>query len=77
MQAAAGYSPEDAARDIEKGLDGGNVKAIKRFEANVTLLGGVSATQDKAGKFAVDLPTGDYWALDVNTNDPDKFFAFS
>ena len=77
VQAAAGYSPEDAARDIEKGLDGGNVKAIKRFEANVTLLGGVSATQDKAGKFAVDLATGDYWALDVNTNDPDKFFAFS
>src|SRR4051812_18667034 len=37
VQAAAGYSAADAARDIDKGLDGGNVKAIKRFEANVTL----------------------------------------
>ena len=77
VQAAAGYSAADAARDIEKGLDGGNVKAIKRFEANITLLGGVSVTKDRAGKAVVDLPAGDYWALDVNTNDPDKFFAFT
>ena len=77
MQAAAGYSPADAARDIDKGLDGGNVQAIKRFEANVTLLGGVTVTKEKAGKAVVDLPAGDYWALDVNTNDPDKFFAFT
>ena len=34
-------------------------------------------TKDKAGKLVVDLPRGDYWALDVNTNDPDKFFAFT
>ncbi len=76
-QAAAGYTAADAARDIEKGLDGGNVKAIKRFEANVTLLGGMAVTKDKAGKLVVDLAAGDYWALDTNTNDPDKFFAFT
>ena len=77
VQTAAGYSAADAARDIEKGLDGGNVKAIKRFEANVTLLGGMAVTKDKAGKLIVDLDAGDYWALDINTNDPDKFFAFT
>jgi hypothetical protein len=77
VQAAAGYSPADAARDIDKGLDGGNVQAIKRFEANVTLLGGMGVTKEKPNKLVVDLPVGDYWALDVNTNDPDKFFAFT
>ena len=76
-QAAAGYTAADAARDIEKGLDGGNVKAIKRFEANVTLLGGMTVNKDKAGKLVVDLDPGDYWALDTNTNDPEKFFAFT
>ena len=77
VQTAAGYSAADAARDIEKGLDGGNVKAIKRFEAHVTLFGGMAVTKDKVGKLIVDLEAGDYWALDINTNDPDKFFAFT
>ena len=76
-QAAAGYTAADASRDIEKGLDGGNVKAIKRFEANVTLFGGMFVTKDKAGKLVVDLAPGDYWALDTNTNEPGKFFAFT
>ena len=74
---AAGYSPADAARDIEKGLEGGNVNAIKRFEANLTLLGGMLVTKDKAGKLVVDLAPGDYWALDTNTNQAGKFFAFT
>ena len=76
-QAAAGYTAADAARDIEKGLAGGNVKALKRFEANVTLLGGMDVTKDQAGKLVVDLAAGDYWAVDTNGNDPDKFFAFT
>jgi hypothetical protein len=76
-QAAAGYSAADAARDIEKGLDGGNVQAIKRFEANVTLFGGMAVSKGTPGKLVVDLEAGDYWALDTNTNDPDKFFSFS
>ncbi len=77
VQAAAGYSAADAARDIEKGLDGGNVKAIKRFEANVTLLGGMSVNKGKTGTLVVDLDPGTYWALDTNTNDAGKFFAFT
>jgi hypothetical protein len=76
-QAAAGYSAADASRDIEKGLDGGNVKAIKRFEANVTLLGGVGVDKGKVGTLAVDLDLGTYWALDTNTSDAGKFFEFT
>jgi hypothetical protein len=76
-QAAAGYSAADAARDIEKGLDGGNVQAIKRFEANVTLFGGMAVDKGTPGKLVVDLEPGDYWALDTNTNEAGKFFAFS
>jgi len=77
VQAAAGYSAADAARDIEKGLEGGNIKALKRFEANVTLLGGMRVTKERVETLAVDLGAGTYWALDTNTNDPGKFFPFT
>lgn len=73
---AAGYTAAEAARDIDKGLNGGNVKAIKRFEAHITLHGGVTVGGTTA-KLIVDLGPGTYWALDTNTNDPDKFFAFT
>ena len=74
---ADGYTPAAAARDIEKGLDGGNVNAIKRFEANITLSGGVTVNGGGSSKVILDLEPGAYWALDTNTNDPDKFFAFT
>jgi len=77
VQTDAGYSAADAARDIEKGLNGGNVKALKRFEANVTLLGGMRVTKERVETLAIDLDAGTYWALDTNTNDPGKFFAFT
>lgn len=75
---AAGYTAAEAARDVEKGLDGGNVQAIKRFEANVTLLGGMTA-DDTADTLMVDLDPGSYWAVDTNasTTDPAKFFTFT
>ena len=74
---AAGYTAEEAARDIEKGLDQGKIKQLKRFEANVTLAGGTAATADHPGTLIVTLAPGTYWALDVGTNDPAKFFAFT
>lgn len=77
LRPAAGYTAAEAARDIEKGLDGGNVRAIKRFEANVTLLGGTFITTKNAGTLVVDLDLGDHWALDTRTSDPAKFFAFT
>ena len=74
---AAGYTAEEAARDIEKGLDQGKIKQLKRFEANVTLAGGTMATADHPGTLIVTLEPGTYWAIDIGTNDPAKFFAFT
>ena len=74
---AAGYTPEEAERDIVKGLDQGKIKQLKRFEANMTLAGGVSAMPDADGWLTVTLMPGTYWALDTNTSDASKFFAFT
>ena len=52
---APGYTVEQATLDVENGLDKNRIKALQRFEANTTLLGGASASRDKAGKLAVDL----------------------
>ena len=38
---APGYTVEQATLDVENGLDKNRIKALKRFEANTTLLGGV------------------------------------
>jgi len=77
VRPAAGYSRADASRDIDKGLDGNNMKALKRFEANITLLGGVGVTKGKVATLAVDLAAGSYWALDTNINDASKFLPFT
>ncbi len=74
---AAGYSAEDAERDIHKGLEQGKLKQLKRFEANVHLAGGVRVTADHPGSLTVTLAPGTYWALDTNVNDASKFFAFT
>lgn len=75
---AAGYTPEQAAHDIAKGLEGNNVKALKHFEANVTLMGGVGVTKGHVGTLVVDLDLGTYWALDTNAKvGPGKFFVFT
>lgn len=71
-----GYTAEKAAADIEKGLEQGKVGPLKRFEANVSLRGGMTA-DDTADSLVVDLEAGTYWALDTNTNKPGKFFAFT
>lgn len=72
---AEGYTVEKASRDIAKGFEDGNMKAFKRFEANVTLLGGTTADKT-ADKLVVDLEPGTHWAVDTNNTDPDKFFVF-
>ena len=75
LRPAEGYTPAQATRDINKGFKG-KVKALKRFEANVTLFGGVTA-DDTADKLVVALEPGTYWATDTNGNDPDKIATFS
>lgn len=73
---APGYTVEQAEADVENGLEKGRLKALKRFEANATLLGGTPATSDKAGKLAVDLDPGSYYALDTDKNGA-AWLAFS
>ena len=66
LSLAAGYSVDQAMADGNKGLEKNNLKALKRFEANVTLLGGAGATRDKAGKLVLDLEPGTYYGLETN-----------
>lgn len=66
LSLAAGYSVDQAMADGKKGLEKNKIKALKRFEANVTLLGGTGATRDKAGKLVLDLEPGTYYGLETN-----------
>ena len=76
-QLADGYTLDQAIADIDAGLDKGKVKALKRFEANVTLFGGVNVEMGKVGKVAVDLEPGSYYATDIERNRPSAFTAFT
>ena len=67
LSLAAGYTIEEADADIKKGLEGGKMsRRCKRFEANVTLIGGVASLAGKAshvlGRPASRAPT---IALDI------------
>lgn len=77
VQLAAGYTLDEAIADIESGLEKGRLKALKRFEANTTLLGGVNVMMGKIGKLAVDLAPGSYYATDIERNRPSAFTAFT
>lgn len=61
---AEGYTLDDLERDL-KGFDKNNLKALRRFEAHTTLIGGVSSLPGKAASFWVDLEPGSYVALDT------------
>jgi hypothetical protein len=77
LQLAEGYTLEDAIADVDAGLDKGRLRALKRFEANVTLLGGVNVLRGKIGKLTVNLPVGTYYAADIERNRPSAFTAFT
>ncbi|HET6627598.1 MAG TPA: hypothetical protein VFG63_14500, partial [Nocardioidaceae bacterium] len=64
---APGYTKAEAARDINLGLNMGRIRALKRFERNIDLVGGVSSTADQAGVMWARLSAGTYWAVDTNT----------
>ena len=74
---ADGYTLDEAIADIDNGLDKGRIKALKRFEANSTLLGGVNVLMGKVGKLTVDLEPGSYYAADIERNRPSAFTAFT
>jgi hypothetical protein len=67
---APGYTKRELVRDIVAGLNQGKVRALKRFEANMTLLGGVSSTADEQGTMWVNLQRGTYWAIDTMPGRP-------
>lgn len=72
-----GYGAREAARDIRRGLEHGQVRELRRFERNVTLYGGVTSTPDRPGRLNVELKRGRYWAIDTNGPvDPGDFFRF-
>lgn len=73
-----GYTVDEAEADIKEGLDRGKLKALRRFEANVTLVGGVPSVPGRTARFWVDLAPGSYIALDTmaRTNAA-KWFAFT
>ena len=77
-QFTAGYTVADAVADIDAGLFKGQVKALKRFEANVTLLGGVSGIRPgSTAKVMLDLEVGTYYAVDTTKNRAGTFTQFS
>lgn len=77
VQLAAGYTLDEAIADIDAGLEKGKLKALKRFEASVTLFGGVNVASGKIGKLTVNLPAGTYYAADIERNRPSAFTAFT
>ena len=73
-----GYTAERAAADIAKGLDGGKVRALRRFESHVTLYGGGLSTPKTPATVSVDLPAGTYWAVDTDAKpSADHFRTFT
>jgi hypothetical protein len=77
VQLAEGYTLDQAIADIDAGLEKGKIKALKRFEASVTLFGGVNVPSGKIGKLTVNLPVGTYYAADIERNRPSAFTAFT
>ena len=78
VQAAPGYSKAQLMRDVDAGLGKNRMKALRRFEANVTLLGGVSTTRTRSATMSVNLDAGTYWAIDTMPQnlDPAKVLSF-
>jgi hypothetical protein len=71
VRPAAGYTKTQLANDVAAGFEG-NVRAFKRFERNVVLVGGVSADSGERGVMWAKLKRGRYWAFDT---DPSRFLA--
>lgn len=76
-QATPGYTKAAAMRDITAAFTKNNMRALKRFEAHVTLFGGVPSTPQQAATMATRLPAGSYWALDTQPMrlDPSKILT--
>lgn len=65
VQPDAGYTKREAARDVFMGLVQGRMPALRRFERNITLLGGMASAPGDPATMWADLDAGKYWALDT------------
>ncbi len=63
-----GYTKREALRDAARMFE--NVTALRRFERNTVLMGGVNASKGEPGILWTRLPRGHYWVLDVNDERP-------
>lgn len=63
-----GYTKREALRDAGRMFE--NVTALRRFERNTVLMGGVNARKGEPGVMWTRLPRGHYWVLDVNDEQP-------
>lgn len=79
LSAARGYTKREAARDLNRAFDRGNLRAQKRFERNITLLGGAASTPTEQAVMWARLPRGRYWAVDTDPDhiDPGKILTVS
>jgi hypothetical protein len=59
----AGYTKRDVARDVATMFE--KPKALRHFERNVELLGGVSSHPGAPGIMWVRVPRGRYWVVDT------------
>ena len=59
----AGYTKREIARDVAKMWE--DVAVMKRFERNVSLIGGVSSRPGEPGFMWARLPAGRYWVVDT------------
>jgi hypothetical protein len=62
-----GYSLPQFGQDIGKAF-GGDVKAINRVDRRTVLRGGTEAGPKNPGAFSANLPAGNFYFIDVNTN---------
>ena len=78
LQPAPGYTAGEATRDANAAFTRNDLRALRRFEANTTLLGGIASLPNRPARMSVRLPKGSYWALDVSPRllDPAKAAGF-
>jgi hypothetical protein len=64
VKARPGYTKRELSHDV--GVMFGDMKALKRFERNVRLVGGVASRHGQRGVMWARLGVGHYWVVDTN-----------
>lgn len=73
----ADYTVEQVQADLKAAFTKNDLKALRRFEDKMTLVGGVSVAPGKTAKAWLNLPAGEYVALDSNGGNFGKITSFS